>query len=122
MAAKRSSTAGSTPAVDDAPKVLAVRTPSGKLVRLQTDLPAGVVIDIAAKHDLSWAVVVNNPLFTGSGAVALDVYTAACAQIGDTVPDPLPMQKLYDAFDLVADDAPEMFDDGTPTGGAAATT
>lgn len=122
MAAKRSSTAGSTPAVDDAPKVLAVRTPSGKLVRLQTDLPAGVVIDIAAKHEVSWAVVVNNPLFSGSGAMGLDVFAAACDSVGDKVPEPLPMQRLYDAFDLVADDTPEYFDDGTPTKGAPATT
>lgn len=121
MAAKREASGG-TPDASTANKVLAVRTPGGKVYRLEADIPFGVLVDIAAANDLNWAAVVSNPLFSGSGQVALDVYRAACELAGETVPDPIVAKVVFDAFNVVDDDAPDYHEDGRPTEGEAVTT
>jgi hypothetical protein len=122
MAVAKKGSAAGTAAEPASPKVLAVRTPKGKIIRLMSDLPYGKVIDIASANDVSWAVVVGDPLFSGSGQIALDVYKAALEVAGEPVPEFLSPKLVFDAFDTVDDDLPDVFEDGTPTGGAPATT
>lgn len=121
MAAKRGASGG-TPDVPAADKVLAVRTPGGKVYRLESDFDFGTIVDIASANDTNWATVVSNPLFVGSGQIALELLRAACEMAGEPVPSPLGSRAVFDAFDTVVDDAPEMYADGVPTAAGPETT
>lgn len=121
MANKREASGG-TPDASVANKVLAVKTPGGKVYRLESDFDFGRLVDIAAANDTNWAAVVANPLFAGSGQVALDLFRAACDLAGEAVPDPLNAKAVYDAFQAVDDESPTYHEDGRPTAGDQETT
>lgn len=121
MATKREASGG-TPDVSTANKVLSVRTPGGKVFRLESDFEFGEIVDIASANDTNWSTVVANPLFVGSGKVALDLFRKACEKAGEPVPDPLPTRVVFDSINAVADDSPQMYADGVPTEAEQATT
>ena len=87
-----------------------------------TDLEFGVIVDIAQANDVGWAQVVGDPLFSGSGNIAQAVYRAALESVGETPPEKINAKTVFDAFDTVADDAPDYVDNGTPTEGDPETT
>lgn len=99
----------------------AIRTPAGRLVRLETELPFDVVAKIAHDHGVNWMFLVDQPeLGTGGALVAL--YKACCAHAGEEPPDVLTARVLSDAIADVDDALPEEYHDGSPKADDPATT
>lgn len=99
----------------------AIRTPAGKLVRLETDLPFHVVADIAHEHQVNWLQLVGLPDI-GTGKALLDLYKACLAHVGEEPPAPLTVRIVNDALETVDDSLPEEYHDGAPKEDSPATT
>lgn len=88
------------------------KSPSGKVVRLY-DLPIEDVQDIAEKAGLeSWFDLASQPARFGKASVAL--YRHCCGVAGDDPVEPVTIKAVIDAFELVPDDLPTLFEDGLP--------
>ena len=89
-----------------------VTVPGGKAVRCD-DLPLDVWIAIAKDTGKHWHEILRGPLL--DEAVALALYRACCTHAGVTDPPALSLREMIDAYDLVGDDLPTMFEDGIPS-------
>jgi hypothetical protein len=96
------------------------KSPDGKVVRLY-DLPIEDVQDIASKAGLeSWYDMLQGPARFGHASTAL--YRYCCKQVDVEPVEPVTVQTIIDAFELVPDDLPEQFEDGIPVPEADAQT
>lgn len=99
----------------------AIRTPAGKLVRLETDLPFGVLADVCHEHGLNWLHMLATPeLGTGKALEAL--YRKALAHVGEEPPAKVTARRLLEAIETVDDSLPEEYVDGAPKAEPPATT
>lgn len=86
------------------------KVPGGKVVRCD-DLPLSVYADIAEQTGIHWHTLLNAPLRHEKAGQLL--YEAACRSVG-VEPKELSVREFADAFDLVEDDLPTVFEDGIP--------
>lgn len=96
---------------ENKPQVKAMRVPGGQVVRLESDLPWGVLQKIAADNGMNWLFMVASPEL-GNGAHLLPLYRACCAHAGVDMPEKVTARTLLDAIIDVDDDYPSEFDEG----------
>jgi len=103
-------------------KTFEVTVAPGKVVRVEHDLPFGVIADIATRHEVNWLTLIGQPFLAPAGAM-LDLFKACCDHAGVEVPDPLSANMIYDSFNAVDIDLPAWYEaDGTPKAARPATT
>lgn len=100
---------------ENKPQVKAFRVPGGRVVRLESDLPWGVLQKIAAEAGINWLFMVATPEL-GSGAHLEPLYRACCAHAEVAPPERITAKTLLDALIDVDDEYPEEFVEASAEG------
>lgn len=92
-------------------KVWAIKFPGKPPFQLR-DLPIETIDEIAKKHDVSWAQVLDGPLM--EVPVSLDLTKEVASRLEAKVSESYTARELIGLFDLVEDDLPTEFADSVP--------
>ena len=79
-------------------------------VRLE-DIPARKLADLETQLNTSWLTLVGRPLGEVSHAIAM---YEKCCELAGVTPEELSTRQLLDAFELVDDDRPDIYEAGLP--------